>query len=203
MIEDNIKNSLLHKTRRGLRPVLKNKKTASYFTITLTLFCLSFFGLFAIRPTLITAVSLIKEVNDLQKLSLQYENKISMFITAQAEYEKIRESIPLIDQALPANSEFPGFAQSMEKLAIRNNVTINQFQIDSAPISLLKTPDKLLSFNFILIGIGSYDNISLFIDDIYNSLRLTTLNSLDFTTESGTASGIMRVSMKGKGYYEP
>src|SRR3990172_1643619 len=108
---DSIKNSLLHRTGKRFRPVLKNTKTASYFTITLTLFSLSFFGLFAIRPTLITAVSLIKEVNDLRKLSLDYENKISNFITAQSEYEKIRGSIPQVDKALPQYSEFPGFAR--------------------------------------------------------------------------------------------
>lgn len=199
----NIKNTFLHKTRKRFRPVLKNPKTASYFTITLTLFCLSFFGLFAIRPTLITAVSLIKEVNDLKNLSLANENKISSFIIAQSEYEKIRESLPLIDKAIPADSNFTGFARTIENLTEKNNVSLNQFQIDAAPISLLKSSGQLSSFNFIMIGIGGYNEVHQLIDDMVNSLRLMTINSLDFSTEGGTVSALLRVSVKGRAFYEP
>jgi len=203
MFTDIIKNTLLHKTRKGIKPVLKNTKTASYFTITLTLFSLSFFGLFAIRPTLLTAVSLIKEVNDLNKLSIDYENKIGNFITAQSEYEKIRNSISLIDKALPQYSEFPAFVKIMENLAVKNSFIINQFQIDAAPISLSPDKDKLNQFNFIMVGIGSYPNMRQYLEDVVNSLRLVSIDSLDFSSEGGTVAGILRVSVKGKSYYEP
>lgn len=203
MLFNQIKVNLIHKARKRFKPVLKNAKAASYFTITLSLFSMSFFGLFAIRPTLITAISLIKEVNDLKNLSLQYENKISNIITAQSEYEKIRESIPLIFKALPQSSEFANFARGLETIAARNKVSINQLQIDQAPISILNTKDRLSQFNFILIGVGRYDNVNSFINDGVNSLRILTINSLDLTTEGGTVSGILRMSMRGKAYYEP
>lgn len=203
MNSDKIRETLLHKTRKHIRPILKNSKTASYITITLTLFCLSFFGLFAIRPTMITAISLIKEVNDLRDLSIRYENKISNFITAQTEYEKIRDSISLIDAALPENSEFPTMAKTVENLALKNEIKINQFQIDSAPISQPSHDEQLKNFNYIMIGIGNYNNIHLFIDDLLNNIRIVSINSLDFSAEGGTVSGLLRVSIKGKTYYEP
>src|SRR3990170_4743668 len=102
-----IKHNFISRINKKLAPTFKNKKTVSYFTISLSLFSLSFFGLFAIRPTLITAVSLIKEVNNLKTLNLQYENKISDIIRAQAEYEKVRDKINLVNIALPQTSEFP------------------------------------------------------------------------------------------------
>src|SRR3989338_5485359 len=159
-----IKNSLILKPRRRLKPVIQNRRTASYFTLTLTLFSLSFFGLFAIRPTLITAITLIKEVNDLKKLSLDYENKISNIILAQSEYERIRESL---------------------------------LNIESAPISIPQTNGLLSLFNFILIGVGAYENVNSYLADIYNYKRIVTINSMDFTPEGGTVSGILRISMKG------
>ncbi|OGG08108.1 hypothetical protein A3D05_05210 [Candidatus Gottesmanbacteria bacterium RIFCSPHIGHO2_02_FULL_40_24] len=198
-----IKNSLILKTRRRLKPVIQNRRTASYFTLTLTLFSLSFFGLFAIRPTLITAITLIKEVNDLKKLSLDYENKISNIILAQSEYERIRESLLNIEAALPGKSDFTGFSKAMEKLAFNNGVVINQLQIDSAPISIPQTNGLLSRFNFILIGVGAYENVNSYLADIYNYKRIVTINSMDFTPEGGTVSGILRISMKGKAYYEP
>ena len=203
MFFDNVRNTLVDKTRKAIRPVLKNTKTASYFTITLSLFSLSFFGLFAIRPTLITAVSLVKEVSDLKQLSLDYENKISSFITAQSEYEKIRDSIPLVDSALPQYSNFPGVVKMIEQIALRNEIAVNQLQIDSAPISIMGVSDEINNFNFIMIGIGRYERIHRAIADLSNSLRLTTLNSLDFSVEAGTVSGLLRVAIKGKTYYEP
>ena len=203
MLINVLKNNLIHRTHKRLKPVLKNKKTASYFTITLSLFSLSLFGLFAIRPTLITAVTLIKEVKDLRNLSLDYEKKISNIITAQAEYEKIRDSVPLIDKALPQYSDFPQFTSTMERLAFENQIEITQLQIDSAPISLSKPKNELKNFNFIMIGIGSYENAHSYIDGIVNSLRLITIDSLDFSPEGGTVSGTLRISLKGKAYYEP
>ena len=200
---DQIRTNLIHKTRKHLQPVVKNQKVASYFTITLSLFSLSFFGLFAIRPTLITAVSLVREVNDLKNLSLDYENQISNIITAQSEYEKIRKSVILLDKALPRNSEFTKFARTMERLAVKNEITLNQLQIDSAPISLLTKTDSLNHINFILLAAGHYEKIDSFLNDVVNSIRIITINTMDFSPEGGTVSGILRMSMKGRAYYEP
>ncbi|OGF98836.1 hypothetical protein A2153_05230 [Candidatus Gottesmanbacteria bacterium RBG_16_38_7b] len=200
---EQIRYNLIHKTRKRLQPVVKNHKAASYFTITLSLFSLSFFGMFAIRPTLITAVSLVRELKDLNNLSLDYENQISSIITAQSEYEKIRNSITLLDKALPRGSEFTKFAKTMERLAVKNEITLNQLQIDAAPISIKKNTDSLNNINFILIAIGHYEKINSFLNDVVNSLRIITINSLDFSPEGGTVSGTLRMTMKGRAYYEP
>jgi|SRR3989338_260766 len=200
---EQVRNNLIHKTRKHLRPVVKNRKAASYFTITLSLFSLSFFGLFALRPTLITAVSLVREVNDLKELSLDFENQISNIITAQSEYERIRNSIPLIDKSLPRGSEFTEFARSIETIAIKNEIILNQLQIDSAPISIPDKYDSLNQINFILIGVGNYQKVDSFLNDVVNSLRIITINSLDFSTEVGTVSGFLRMTLKGSTYYEP
>src|SRR3990170_6098278 len=165
-----IKHNFISRINKKLAPSFKNKKTVSYFTITLSLFSLSFFGMFAIRPTLITAVSLVRELKDLNNLSLDYENQISSIITAQSEYEKIRNSITLRDKALPRGSEFTKFAKTMERLAVKNEITLNQLQIDAAPISILKNTDSLNNINFILIAIGHYEKINSFLNDVVNSL---------------------------------
>ena len=197
------KNSLLAKTHLRIKPVLKNSKSASYFTITLSLFCLSFFGLFAIRPTLITAVSLIKEVRDLKNLNLDYENQIGNIIRAQSEYEKVRDGIALIENALPPNADFTKLARGMETYAAENQFQLNQLQIDSAPISQLTEKQKLQKMNFILIGKGSYASVKNYLNDILNWKRIITVDSLDLVQEGGTVSGILRMTVKGTAYYEP
>lgn len=203
MILNDLKQSILVKTHSKIRPVIKNRHTATYFTITLSLFCLSFFGLFAIRPTLITAVSLVKEVNDLKNLSLDYENKISNIINAQGEYERVRDVIPFVDKAIPQNAEFPQLARGFENAALNNNISISQLQIDSAPISQTGAQNVLAKYKFIMIGSGNYQAVKDFTSAILTWQRLVTINSMDFSVEGGTLSGILRMTVKGTSYYEP
>lgn len=183
--------------------ITKNKKSASYLTLTLSLLSLSFFGLFAIRPTLITAISLLKGVGDLQKLNVEYEGKIGSLIKAQSEYEQIRNSFLLIDAAIPVNANFSKLARSVEQFAQRENFNINQMQIDSTSISQLPSTGKLYDFGFNLIGTGKYPAITSFISHLLNWKRIITINSLELTQEGSTLSGTLRLSLKATAYYEP
>lgn len=193
----------IHRTYKKLLPLIRHKKTASYFTIALSLFSLSFFGLFAIRPTLITAVSLIKSVSDLKKLNSEYENKISSIIRAQSEYEQIRDALPLINAALPANPSFSKLAKKIEEFAQKSEVVINQLRIDGVSISNLPPGNKMEKFDFSLIASGNYPAISSFLGHLINWKRIISINSLEFSQEGGTTSGNLRLIFKGGTYYEP
>lgn len=189
--------------KRITTPIMSSKKTASYFTLTLSLFTLSFFGLFAIRPTLITAISLMKQVSDLRKLYIDYENKIGTLIRAQTEYEQIRDDIQLVDKALPINSSFSKLAITIEKFANQEDFTINQFQIDPVPISNPSTTGKLYDFGFTLVGTGKYPSVSSFLNHIVNWKRIVNIKSLEFAQTGGTSSATLRLSLKATTHYEP
>ncbi len=194
---------IVNKAYKKLSPIISSKKTASYFSLTLSLFTLSFFGLFAVRPTLITAVSLIKKVSDLRQLYIDYENKIGSLIRAQTEYEQVRDDLFLIDEALPTNSSFSKLAKTVEKYAVQENFLINQFQIDPVPISNPSPAGKLYDFGFTLVGTGNYTSISSFLNHLVNTRRIVNIKSLEFAQAGGTASSMLRLSLKASTYYEP
>ena len=195
---------LFTRIRKPLLPLVRSKKTASYFTITFSLFCLSFFGLFAIRPTIITAISLMKSVTDLKRLNIQYENKISSIVRAQVEYEQIRDSLSFVSAALPETALFHQLASALENFATRSNITINQLQIDSVPISKISSPQAVLQkFGFSLIALGDYPSLSSYLNHLVNWKRIVRINSLEFATEGSTSSGTLRLTLKGTGFYEP
>lgn len=179
------------------------KKNASYFTITLSLFALSFFGLLAIRPTLITAISLRKSVTELKKLDAEYEDKISSVVRAQSEYEQIRDAIQLIEDAIPRQASFQKLAQALEEFAIRENLTINQMQIDNVPISKYLGEGKLQMYNFSFIAIGDYPSLFSYITHLTNWKRIVNITSMDLSQEGGTISGSLRLTLKGNTYYGP
>lgn len=194
---------LVNKTYKKITPFIESKKAASYFALSLSLFTLSFFGIFAIRPTLITAISLTKQVADLRILYLNYENKIGSLIRAQGEYEQIRNDIHLIDESLPDNPAFSKLAQTIEKFAKQENFTINQLQIDPLPISMTQPKGKLYEYGFTLVGIGKYSSISSFLNHLVNWKRIINIKSLEFAQTGGTSSATLRLSMKATTFYEP
>lgn len=163
----------------------------------------SFFGLFALRPTLITAVSLIKSVSDLKALNSEYENKIAGIIKAQSEYEQMRNNLPLLSTALPDNAYFDQVASVFEKLAQTSNVTVAQIQMDSTSVSKAKSRGMMEKFGFVVIGTGDYPSISSYINHILNWRRIITLSTLEFVHDGSTTSGNMRVTLRGNAYYEP
>lgn len=182
---------------------IKSKKTASYFTLTLSLLSLSFFGIFAIKPTITTAVSLTKNIQDLKKLNLQYEDKIGNLIRAQTEYEKIRSDLPLLDTAIPANASFVKLVKAVERFANTENITVSQFQIETVPVSTLSSSSKMYSFGFNLSASGKYSSLTSFISHLLNWKRIVTISSLDFGKEVGSPGANLRLTLKGSAYYEP
>lgn len=204
MITKRFSKLQLKHTYKQVYPLIKNKKTASYLTLTLSLFTLSFFGLFAIRPTLITATSLIKKVSDLQKLNLEYESKINGLIRAQSEYEQIRDKIFLIDEVLPNQSSFTKFAKGLERFAQTSNITLNQLHIDDVSISSQDDINKLSQYGFSLVAIGDYQSLSSYISHLTNWKRIINLSNLELrSVSSSTTSSNLRLHLSGKTYYEP
>ena len=185
---------------------VKSKKSVSYFTITLSLLSLSFFGLFAIRPTLITGFSLMKNVSDQKKLNVDYENKITSVIRAQSEYELIRNNLPLIERAIPDRAQFQSLAYSLEEIAQQSELVINQLQIDGVPVSAEKPSDTLKEYKFNLMANGSFESAFSFITHLINLRRIVTIQSLELIQDSNaesTESGSIRLTLKGNTYYEP
>jgi Tfp pilus assembly protein PilO len=206
----NSTNPLKHKNFRRFPPInlnfdiqIRSKKTASYFTLTISLLSLSFFGIFAIRPTISTAVSLNKKIQDLKKLNIKYEEKIGSLIRAQTEYEKIRNDLPLIDIAIPKNASFNKLVGGIERYADTENIILNQLQIDTVPISTLSATGKLFNYGFNIQAVGNYQSLQAFINHLLNWRRIAKINSLDFTKEVSSPGANLKLVIKGITYYEP
>lgn len=198
-----LSHPLFHNVHKKFVPIIKSKKTASYLTLTLSLISLSFFGLFAIRPTLVTAFTLYKSVADLRKLNIDYENKIGNLIRAQSEFEQIRDDLPLIDAAIPFNTDFTKLAKTVEKFAETENIKIEQMQIDDVSISKITSTGQLNHFGFSLVGTGNYSSITSFIARLLNSKRIININSLEISRESGSGSANLNINIKAATHYEP
>ena len=190
-------------TYKRIKPLIRSKKTISFFSLTDTFLSLSFFGLFAIRPALITAVSLVKSVSELKEINNTYEAKINSIIKAQNEYEKIRGALPLIEKALPVNPSFPKVAIGLEDFAKKSTIEIEQLHIDNVSISNLPHTGKLQRLGYALIVSGDYESISNYILHLLNWIRITSIDSLNYSSDNSTDSANLRLTIKGYTFYEP
>lgn len=187
---------------KRVKPLTTEKNTA-YLMAIFSFLTLSFFGLFAIRPTILTAFTLYKEIQDLKVLNQQYEDKITNVVVAQSEYERIRNDIPLIYETLPETPQFPKLISTIENLATSSSLILEDMQIDPQPIAPLLNTKELTDYSVQLRLSGEYQNAYTFLSNLVNNQRLISIKSLDLKTEESTSSGELTVNFMLQSYYEP
>ncbi len=107
----------------------QEEKTWYYTEVILTLFTISFFIIFAIRPAVITITGLVGDINRKEELSQRMGQKINSVIIAQEEYGLVQTNWELLASFLP--SEFSlsqGVAQVVGKAQEENlNLEVSSF----------------------------------------------------------------------------
>lgn len=195
----------LKKQYLRMSPYWESKKNVTYFTAFLSIFTIAFFGVFAIRPTLITAISLNKEINDFRALNDQYDTKISSIVKAQSEYEKIRDDISLFYETLPGSPQFTTLIMKEENIASSSAMQLDSLQMDPLPISRIQNiqnKGNLVTFNFSMKLAGNYTDAYTYINHLLKSQRLVSISDITLSQSTGTSSGDINIMLTAQSYYE-
>jgi Tfp pilus assembly protein PilO len=189
----------------------QKKQVRVYTELILSLLTIIFFLVFAIRPTLITIASLINEIDEKKILVQKLDNKINTLNLAQAEYERVKDKLFLIDEALPQNSEFSLLIRQVEALARRNGLAINSIQFETTQLKGEKTimtnvrvqeknekgpPGASLTIELL----GEYEQLKFFIFDVVGFRRLTIPEEYSF--EIDEEGGALTLSLDIKAFYQ-
>ena len=179
---------------------LFTKKARDYTVAVLFLLIFSGFIFFAIRPSLITAVSINKERVDLEKVDSLYENKIMDVAEVQSQVEISRDDLYLLDQAVSRAPEVNKMVEDVKLIADNNNFFITKANI--ADVDLRKTSKKINSIKLIIEGTTNFEDLKKMIDELLNQRRLKTLEKVVITRDlEATTSGTIRVIMTVDGFY--
>lgn len=210
---------------KRLDPLIKNRRNQAYTLVVLSLLTISFFGFFAVRPTLKTIASLRKQIEDRTLLNTQLEEKINALINAQENYQQIEARLPLVYSLLPHKAEFPRLLRHLELLADSNNATISSIQfepvvvyakdgviVDATDSSELEQKDESTAIAdpatpipFTLSVKGTYEELMSFLRQLTQLERIITLEAMDLTLENtgAAAENMLTLSIKAKAYYLP
>lgn len=195
---------------QNIVPFMKSKYATAYSMIILSLFTISFFGMFAIKPTLTTITELRRQIDDSKQLDGALQNKINQVIAAQEEYQLIKDFVPAINSALPNRPELASVLSDVENLAADYDATISAIQVNS--ITYIPQSSQSATLNKtvaedeqpILIDMtikldGTYKQISAFLQKLLTMRRTVTAQTMELSPDSEQAS--LNLVLKINGYY--
>ena len=181
-----------HRHRRyskSLKLLYQSRKAKTYTGIVLTIFAISFFTFFTIRPTLITIAGLLKEIEDQKTIAEKLDDKILSLNKAQEKYRQIEDKLYLLNEALPEEPSFPTFLKQVELIASTNGLEYTSLSYaeiklkqgrDEDPNSPASPVKGAGDLNFNLTTTGSYEQLTSFMADFYNFRRIVNVNSFNF-----------------------
>lgn len=182
---------------QSLEPVLKKSKSQNYTAVIFSFLVVSLFGLYAIRPTIQTILTLRREINDKTEVSKKMEEKITSLIEAQAAYSQIEESLPLIDQALPDSPDAIPLIIQIRNLAAMTGVHLSAFQLPPVPlvapestaVAKSKTSsdtNKQQGFHFTVSVVGPYPAIHAFLSGLLDMRRVISIDAMAITNDTAS-----------------
>lgn len=196
-----IKNLPRERINKYLESIdFRQERTQKITTIVLTLAALSFFGLFAINPTLSTIVKLRKEISDNKFVDRQLQQKINNLSTLQDKYALLQTDMPLILSAVPIKPEVPLLVAQIQTAAKNSGVSIDSIQTFQVDLEKPGVKKKFFSFSFALTIEGSYNDLIEFIETLTNMQRVVSLESASITRKTGP-SNLLQLTLKGKAFF--
>jgi Tfp pilus assembly protein PilO len=186
-----------------LLPNLDDEKTQLYTMLGFTLFAMSFFGIFAINPTLSTIAELKRQFADLDFVHQQLITKNQNLSTLGQKYRNLDNDLVMVLDAVPRQSEAPKFLAQINRLVANSNLTLRSLRTFAFEI----TPDRKISgknpfsFTFTLEAEGAYEDILGFSQNIDGINRLVTIESVSIDKDE--KRGVLILSIRGRQYFMP
>lgn len=198
-----INNPRIRNYYKKLRPLFEDPRASAYFMLILSLFTLSFFGAFAIKPALGTITQLRKELADSQEVSQKLQEKNKNLLKLQMEYQELEPDLPLVLSALPQQVEAPTLLLKVRALATLNNLQITGLQFAKSSLSEIpgSSQSVTLSSTFSLTATGTYQNINKFLADLASLDRIITFNKLGITRSISGGLDSLTLQFTGKAYH--
>lgn len=152
----------------------------------LSILAVIFFALFAIKPTLETMTSLIKELEDKKELDLQLGQKIASLASVQSQYLASKNELVVLDEALPSSPELIKTLKIIEKVASETKLVITSLKISELPPekpNQTSTSGKFVkkSYHSSVTVEGDYQSIREFVERIQLSRKVLVTEAIDFS----------------------
>ena len=185
-----------------LQTAYQKPATKTSLTLILTILTISFFALFALKPTFITIAKLSKKISDGKKTNQALEAKIQSLKQAEKAYQKVAPDLDAVERAFPNKTNFNNFSSKINLLSYQNNLLLTSADFSKFNLVSPKSNSySQLDFNISLAG--SYPNIKNFLKDLENLDRLVKISSVNLTKKTDLKSAPIRAKISGTIFWLP
>lgn len=183
-------------------PNFKEERMQKFTTLVFTVTALSFFGLFAISPTLSTIANLNKQLSDNKFVDQQLQDKINNLYLLQQKYSQLTPDLPYVLDSFPKNPQVPLLVAQLQSLAQSSNIAITSLQTFEVevPNSSVSTK-KYYAYSFSISAGGSYENLSKFVNSMIKMQRIVSINILTLSRNTGEGPPT-QLNFKGTAYFK-
>ena len=108
----------------------QKKDLLMFLEILLSMATIAIFSVFAIKPTAITIIELMKEIKSKEEELARMDNKLADLKNAQANYSKEAERIQLLDTAVPLNPAPVTFFRQIQGISSNDSANLESASID-------------------------------------------------------------------------
>lgn len=183
-----------------LLPNMQQETTRNFITLALTFGALSFFGIFAIDPTLSTIFNLRKQLSDDTSVNQQLQTKINGLSSLEQQYTQLGSNLTNIYSAVPPNPEVPLLSAQIIALGQKHNITFTNYRVAEVELASNPKDSQIQSFTFTLQAQGSYNDMLAFSTELTKLTRLITVESIEVGRD--TKSNNLILTLRGRGYFK-
>jgi Tfp pilus assembly protein PilO len=140
----------------------------------------------AIRPNLITAFNLQRELQELKLKDNLSEEKILKIVAYQTTMQQYRDALNDLDTAIPKSPKLAQIVTDLRNASINANVPLNSLSIQSVQFIKDSKGQEALSIEANIETSGGLSNLGALINSIYNQLRLKTVDKISINSSDGT-----------------
>lgn len=186
-----------------IKPLTKNKFVRSYATTIFNLIAIAIFGFYAIRPTVVTILSLQKSITEQEMILQSVVSKRNSLATGKANYEGLDSEVKSKMQNLvPIQPDLPVISAILGSLGTQYEATVAgiQFQpVTLEPINLTPNKDAAILEAELSFSIqGTYSQLMGILDSIKKIERLISVKSVSLNRLDG---GTILMVVNAKAYY--
>ena len=169
-----------------LKSQQENEKFLKTLEISATFILISFFVIFAIRPTVLTISSLFGEIQSKQILKTKLNQKINDVIVAQDLFSQVEGRYNVVNNSLPDRPSFyDSFNQIKFSTGSDTNIKDLSFSLDSADKSAT-SPTNLQTYTTSINALGPFVSSIDLAQKLLSNRRLININTISFKNSDTT-----------------
>lgn len=191
---------------KRFQQLAKKPETKISGLISLTIFTVAFFGMFAILPTFKTIASLNKEIEDAESVNIKLTKKIQALDTAGELYAGTIKEFDVISGVLPEKAFFERLAWQIHWLAKDKDLLISSGHFGEFFVTgeKIKSDKEVLELSTEIVIDGTYGKIKEFVEDLVKIDRLITINEISINSKGyKNIIGKISANIKLTAYYLP